>query len=119
MIAATIPARLIPDTDDVGKPGQYQFLDKRWNVTRGRLSAWRVEIGCPRCGLAQEFALAPAGDRHARQDQLRWDGNVQLPTVFGRIEIRAHGSCTGWTGHFEGGEFRTDPVLVKREAADV
>lgn len=115
-IPATISARLICDDQDVSEPGEFQFLDKRWNVTRGRLSAWYVELGCPRCGRAQERQLAPAGDRHAAQSHLRWDGNVPLPSVFGRIVIAPHGACPGWAGHLEGGEFRTDPALVKREA---
>ena len=119
MTPLTLQACLIPDTDDVAKPGQYQLLDKRWNVTRGRLSAWRIEIGCPCCGHATEFELSPAGDRRGVQGHLRWDGNVQLPTVFGRIVIAGHGPCGGWSGHLEGGVFRTDAALVAREAGDV
>ncbi|MFT6461932.1 MAG: hypothetical protein ACJA0Y_001434 [Maricaulis maris] len=112
-LPATIPGRLICDDQDVSEPGEFQFLNARWKATRGRLSAFYIELACPRCGMAHERGLAPAGDRHAAQALLRWDGNVALPTVFGRLVIRPHGGCAGWSGHLEGGEFRTDRALLR------
>ncbi|RKQ95438.1 hypothetical protein [Maricaulis maris] len=117
-IPATIPGRLICDTQDVSEPGEFQFLDHNWNVTRGRLSAWRVELACPRCGRAVERQLAAAGDRHGAADTLRWDGTVPAPTIYGRLRFAPHGSCAGWSGHLEGGEFRTDPALLRKGVGD-
>ena len=119
MIRATIPGRLICDDQDVREPGDFQFLDGRWNVTRGRLYARRLELACPRCGAAREVILAPAGHQRPGKGELRWDGNIPLPTVYGPVLVQPHGACPGWRGFLEGGEFRTDKALLAREGGDV
>ena len=119
MIRATVPGRLICDDQDVSAPGEYQYLDGRWNVTRGRLYARRLELACPRCGKAHELLLAPAGHVKPAAGELRWDGTILAPTVYGPIVIRPHGACPGWRGRLEGGELRTDAALLKREGGDV
>lgn len=100
----TITGRLVRDCEDVSQPSDYQFLTQDSSPTRIISNVARMEIACPQCGQAHE--LAPVVRHVTDFDAYRWDGSLHWPTLFRQIELMPHGSCPGWKGYLEGGQFR-------------